>query len=80
MPLVLRGYQKTPVLQPGQNASLLFRLSSRDLSVWSEAPLPSGPTPQLGGWRRVGGAFTAHVGSSSRILPLQHTFTVDEVG
>jgi len=59
-----------------QDVALLFRLSRRDLSVWSEAPLRGGPTPQLGGWKLSPGSFTARVGPSSRQLPLQHTFTV----
>ena len=43
---LLRGFAKSPTLAPGASAPLVFGLSTRDLSYWSEscavAPYPSG--------------------------------------
>ena len=50
-----------------------LRLSPRDLSTWREAARGDA---QLGEWRLEHGTFTAHVGGSSRALPLQQEFQV----
>ena len=71
-PLVLRGFQPTRVLQPGEAQSLAFRLTRRDLSVWaaSTAALTEG------GWRVASGSFELSVGASSRDPRLTWTFEV----
>ena len=33
-PLVLRGYRKTPLLEPGESARLVFGLTAGSLSIW----------------------------------------------
>ena len=66
-PLVLRGFEKTAVLQPGKADVLSFDLFARDLSVWDV---------RAGSWKRAPGTFKAHVGASSRDLRLEHSFVV----
>ena len=63
-PLVLRAYGKTPVLAPGEAASVSLELSWQDLCVWSETS---------NGWTPVRGHFGLQVGSSSRDIRLEHT-------
>ena len=70
-PLVLRAYRKTAVLAPGDTAEVLFKISRKKLSIWSEdqmrgSDVPPGGGSLRGGWQLVRGAFTAHVGTSSR--------------
>ena len=73
-PFVLRGFESTGSLAPGEAAVLTFRLSKRDLSVWSEEVGPvaeGGPEGREeggggGGWRVAEGAFGLSVGASSR--------------
>ena len=65
-PLLLRGFAKTAVLEPGAQSMLSFELSERDLSVWD---LTSAA------WRRATGTFSAFVGGSSRDQQLTHTFS-----
>ncbi|KAL8410092.1 hypothetical protein RB594_008253 [Gaeumannomyces avenae] len=62
----LRGFEK-PVVQPGQTATVEFALTRRDLSVWDVAAQR---------WLLRSGAYTVHVGGSSRNLPINGTFTV----
>jgi beta-glucosidase len=64
--LVLRAYSKTEVLAPGESAEVHFQISRKELSIWSEEIVPTGGGGLRGGWQLVRGAFTAHVGTSSR--------------
>ncbi|KUI74295.1 putative beta-glucosidase M [Cytospora mali] len=64
-PRVLRGFEK-PFLNAGQTVSVSFDLTRRDLSVWDT-------TAQK--WLLQRGDYTALVGSSSRALPLNGTFS-----
>jgi len=68
--LSLRGFQKTPVLMPGESCEVLFRLGPRDLSVWDV---------DQHGWRLVSGRFLTKVGSSSRDLRLCGGFEAEDV-
>ena len=63
-PLVLRGFRKTTLLQPGGEEELRFELRARDVSVWR------------GGWRPWAGSFGVVVGGSSRDARLQQTLTL----
>jgi len=70
--LLLRDFEKTPLLPPGGAAALTFQLSSEPhLSVWTAA------TSAQPGWQALGGNFGIAVGSSSRDLRLQHSVRVD---
>ena len=64
---VLRAFEKTRVLAPGEAQTLTFTLRDKDLSIWDSTP---------GAWSRVAGAFTMAVGSSSRDIRLTHTAQV----
>lgn len=66
----LRGFDKI-YLQPNQSSTVTFELQRRDLSVWDV-------TAQK--WRLImnGNSYTAHVGASSRILPLTGTFSLNQ--
>ena len=65
-PRLLKGFEKVQ-LEPGETKMVTFELAPRDLSVWDER------TAQ---WAQPPGTFTAHVGSSSRQLPLSAKFEV----
>ena len=54
-------------LLPGASKTVEFALSARDLSVYSEA---------AAGWQPASGAFGVRVGSSSRDIRANATFTV----
>ncbi|KAL3916110.1 MAG: hypothetical protein SGPRY_006960, partial [Prymnesium sp.] len=73
--LVLRTYQKTPVLEPGRSVKLDFTLSSRDMSIWmpctfdAERQVTNAPCADKEvGWLRPAGTYTIVVGQSSRDL------------
>lgn len=65
-PRVLRGFDK-PFLNAGQTVSVSFDLTRRDLSIWDT-------TAQK--WLLQRGEYTVFVGSSSRTLPLNGTFSL----
>ena len=71
--LNLRGFEKTPLLQPGMSHTFALTLHDRDLAVWDESVAGSGGG---GGWRRVAGEFEISLGSSSRDLRLSAPLTV----
>jgi len=56
-PLLLRGFFKTAVLQPGHSEELRFELRDSDLAVWDVGAEE---------WRRATGTFEAKIGRSSR--------------
>ena len=60
-PLVLRGFERTPLLGQGEATTVTFPLRRRDLSVFDEA---------IGGWRLVPGTYGLRVGASSREIRL----------
>jgi beta-glucosidase len=62
--LVLRGFARTRLLQPGAAEEVAFALTARDVSTWRE------------GWRRAHGEFVVHVGASSRDLRVQQTIVL----
>ena len=73
--LVLRGFEKTPVLPPAATHRITFTLSPRDLSVWTATPhsgaqgdgdAAAGDSAPAGSWVRASGSFTMIVGSGSR--------------
>ncbi|KAJ5933611.1 Glycoside hydrolase superfamily [Penicillium verhagenii] len=61
----LRGFEKI-LINPGKSATVSFSLTRRDLSTWDT-------TAQQ--WLLQRGTYHIYVGSSSRDLPLQTTFT-----
>ncbi|KXG52243.1 Glycoside hydrolase, superfamily [Penicillium griseofulvum] len=65
-PKQLRGFQKLNI-QPGKTGTATFELTRRDLSYWDV---------QSQKWVVPTGAFTVHVGSSSRDIREQGKFTV----
>ena len=64
-PKLLKGFQKLE-LQPGASATATFALKSVDKSIWDVSSH---------GWKAVSGTFTVMVGSSSRDIRLNATFT-----
>lgn len=70
-PLQLRGFEKTPLLMPGIQSNLKFRLGVRDLSIWNS---------KLHAWTLVHGQFKTYVGTSSRDFRLCGSFLDTEGG
>ena len=66
-PLVLRGFSRTSLIEPGASASVTFELRRRDLSIFDEA---------LGRWRLVPGTYGLRVGASSRDVRLSADLVV----
>ncbi|KAK1148089.1 hypothetical protein N8T08_010727 [Aspergillus melleus] len=66
-PKQLRGFDKLE-LSPGQSAQASFELTRRDLSYWDVA---------LQKWVVPSGEFTVYVGSSSRDIREEDTFTIE---
>jgi beta-glucosidase len=64
-PKVLRGFFKVK-LEAGASATVTFPILPKDLSVWDVTKH---------GWSAVSGKFTVMVGSSSRDIRLNSTFT-----
>ena len=62
---ILKAFNKTKVLKPGEAATLTFSLSARDLSLWKG-----------GKWTKQAGEFGIMLGASSRDFRLNGTFTV----
>lgn len=62
----LRGFTK-PFLEPGESADVTFELTRRDLSVWDVVAQK---------WALGEGEYKVFVGTSSRDLPLEGTFTI----
>ena len=58
--MLLRAFEKTPMLAPGAVHVAVVHLSARDLSVWDAT------VGKRGGWRPVTGKYTVVIGSSSR--------------
>jgi beta-glucosidase len=65
-PKQLKGFRKV-LLQPGQTQTLSFLLQAQNLSIWDVT---------VHNWKLVRGTFGVFVGSSSRDLRLQGSFTV----
>lgn len=63
---VLRGFEK-PFIKAKEKATVQFELSRRDVSIWDVVSQK---------WLLRNGTYTVSVGSSSRILPINGTFTV----
>eukprot|EP00928_Gymnodinium_smaydae_P037442 TRINITY_DN25992_c0_g1_i1.p1 TRINITY_DN25992_c0_g1~~TRINITY_DN25992_c0_g1_i1.p1 ORF type:complete len:838 (-),score=104.78 TRINITY_DN25992_c0_g1_i1:517-3030(-) len=63
--MVLRGFEKTPVLRPGDSHEVVFILKARDLSVWDTS---------THSWRQPVGRFVTMVGASSRDMRLCGAF------
>lgn len=63
-PLVLKGFAKTRVLQPGESQTLSLTLSARQLMIWD------------GEWRAVSGSFGLIVGSDSTDVRLEAELVV----
>jgi beta-glucosidase len=53
----LKAFAKTPLIQSGESTELTMRIPVSDLSYWNE---------KISGWTLEKGAYTIHVGSSSR--------------
>ncbi len=65
-PRELKRFRKV-ALEPGESRTVRFSLTRRDCSYWSD---------RAGGWVCEPGVFVAHVGASSRDLPLRASFEV----
>ncbi|KAE9402449.1 beta-D-xylosidase/beta-D-glucosidase [Gymnopus androsaceus JB14] len=63
---MLRGFDKVKNLAPGASATAAFPIRRKDVSVWSVVDQQ---------WYIPNGTFTISVGASSRILPLNITWT-----
>jgi len=66
--LLLRGFHKTPALEPGEEHEVQFSLTPRQISSWD---------PRQRNWRQVSGKFVTKVGSSSRDMRLCGGFQDD---
>lgn len=65
-PKQLRGFEKLP-LAPGQQGTATFRLTNRDIAYWDV---------NQKAWVVPSGTYTVYVGSSSRDIREQGSFTV----
>lgn len=65
-PRVLRGFEK-PFMTVGQKVTVSFPLTRRDLSVWDTVAQK---------WSLLSGVYGIYVGTSSRDLALEETFTI----
>ncbi|KAF5356831.1 hypothetical protein D9756_006600 [Leucocoprinus leucothites] len=65
-PSVLRGFDSTPVIKPGQSQKVSLPLSRYDLSIWDVVAQ---------GWRRPEGAIGVTIGASSRDRRLKGTLS-----
>jgi len=63
-PQQLKGIAKTPILQPGETATVTFPLTDASFSTWDEAARA---------WAVAPGTFTVYVGASSRDVRLTAT-------
>lgn len=68
-PKLLKAFIKA-TLAPGQSTTVAFDLTARDFSIWDV---------EATAWKIVNGAFTIHVGSSSRDIRLVGSVTVDAI-
>jgi beta-glucosidase len=66
-PSQLKHFAKIP-LQPGQTAHIRFELDGKSLACWDD---------DLYAWSILPGRYQIKVGSSSRDLPLQDSFTIN---
>jgi beta-glucosidase len=66
-PRILKGFQKTAVLAPQQLAVITFRVSSRDLSVWSV---------DTHDWSAVHGTFVFYAAASSADIRQMQTISI----
>ena len=66
-PQLLRGFQKTRVLQPGESAAVALALDAPRLSIFDVVP---------DAWRVPRGVFGVRVGASSRDIRLTAPFTL----
>lgn len=66
-PRQLRGFEKTDVLAPGDDAAVRFELTRRDFAVWDVAAQA---------WTVQSGNYTVWVGASSRDVRLTGTIEV----
>ena len=73
-PLVLRAFEQTGEIAPGQSRTLTLQLTRRDCSVWSVDASGGG----AGGWRLATGRFTLSVRASSRDMRLSHEFDLTQ--
>ena len=73
--LNLRGYRKTPLLQPGESYHAHLWLSEKDVSTW--IPRRGGwshaKNKMLAEWHQAKGTFTVRVGASSAEMRLERT-------
>ena len=74
--LVLRGFEKTTELQPGEDTVVCFTMGSRDLAFWDESLPDAHGSAYNGTWRVITGEFTALVGASAKEIRLRHPFMV----
>ena len=66
-PFQLRGFEKTATLSPGEEVRIVFKLSTKDMSVWDVS---------VHAWRVVSGVFTVHVGAASDDIRAVGSFEV----
>eukprot|EP01102_Stenamoeba_stenopodia_P018578 TRINITY_DN6835_c0_g2_i1.p1 TRINITY_DN6835_c0_g2~~TRINITY_DN6835_c0_g2_i1.p1 ORF type:complete len:707 (+),score=174.47 TRINITY_DN6835_c0_g2_i1:128-2248(+) len=64
-PKVLRGFQKTRVLTPGESQVVGLGLSGIDMSIWNVT---------YQDWEEISGVFTIYIGSSSRDIRVSSNF------
>ena len=64
---MLKGFVKTPLLQPGGSHNVTFNLTAEDLSMWDV---------EQGAFIEVRGQYNATVGASSRDGRVSVPFTI----
>ena len=65
-PLQLKGFAKTPILQPGESYQVFFPLTAQDISIWNA---------NIHDWQIVEGKFGVKVGASSADIRQESFFT-----
>ena len=66
-PKQLKGFKKTPILQPGATTTVHFSLMDRDLSIWDDVGHM---------WSKQTGTFQVFVGTSSEDIRATGTLHV----
>jgi beta-glucosidase len=69
IPLALRAFKKTAVLEPGAHVRVELALDKYAVSAWDE---------RIRAWVAEPGTYDVRVGPSSAVLPLHATFKLEK--